>query len=186
MDPRVLTPSFAELVTAEPGPFVGDDDRAASAAARLDVDVEACPFCGMGEDVLQQGVDRDRDVGGSTSNNHVSSGQVRLGPAALVLGEHAPESEPFAHDSDEICAGVELLAQRPAGRLDDVVDGALECRDVLGKPRRIDGAGTCVGVEAQRRDRRAQPVRKVGDDFAFGGNQLTDAPRQPVEGDRQA
>ena len=45
------------------------------------------------------------------------------------------------------------------------------------------GGRQAVDVEAQRGDRGAQPMRQVGDRLAFGGQQLTDAARKPVQGD---
>src|SRR3954466_5151504 len=98
-EPRRATgaPSpLAELVAAEAGPFVGHDDRASAVPARLDVHIEAGALGGVREDVLQQCVDGDRNVGGGASDYDVTGRQVRLGPPALILCQHTPEREPLA------------------------------------------------------------------------------------------
>jgi hypothetical protein len=61
--------------------------------------------------------------------------------------------------------------------VDQVRDGRLQAVDP-GHQVRVAGR---VGVEAQRRERRAQPVRQVRDPFPLGGPQLVDPIRQQVE-----
>src|SRR4051812_13644300 len=156
--PARAAPPLAKFIAAEARAFISHDDRAAPIGPRFDVHIEPCALRGVREHVLQQRIDGYCDVPSGTSDDHVLGRQVGFGTPTLILGENAPECEPFTHDHHQIRGGVEFLTQWSARRLDDVVNGAFERRYMLSEASGIDGARPRVCIKAQRRYWCAQTV----------------------------
>ena len=98
--------------------------------------------------------------------------------AVLVLGERPPERGPLGDDRGGVArGGLPLAAALPPGLLDDLADRALHRRDVVEEA----AVAQRLGVDAQRGQRRPQPVGQVGDALPFARQQVVDARRQPVQ-----
>ncbi len=99
----------------------------------------------------------------------------------VVLGERRPEGDPAGDRGRRVAAGGEGALHRAPGLLDDLVDGQLEHGDVVLQPLRHRGVVDRLGVQAQRRHRRTQPVREVADGGALGGEELAGALGETVQ-----
>ena len=133
---------------------------------------------GVGEDVAREDVDRGGRLVRVETDEMGSRRLDRARPgAAVVVSQRSPEVGPIGCDLGQVAPDGDGLVQRPPRRPDQLADLGLEAIDVVDQRR----GAVALGVEAERGQRGAEPVRQVGHPLALGREELVDAVGQEVE-----
>ena len=181
VEPRSLRPRTTAVV-GQPGPVVGDlEPRAvvgrAEASPRTAVPSGVCAmtFSSRASTAAARSSPRARTGSGLGRQRDVAARGPGRRPAPTRTSTRSPTTAVASHGRHP------ALALRAAGGADHRGERALERADVRADPLGLDRVAQRLGVQAQRGQRGAQPVREVGDGLAFLGDQLVDAVGQPVQ-----
>jgi hypothetical protein len=136
----------------------------------------------VGQHVAEEGIEAGGEVIVGHGDRTRTVRELRLDPAILFFGQHRPERQPIPRHLAEVARHVLIGDRRSAGLADELGDCPFEFVDIGRQAVTLGRIGQRVAVQSQRRDRGAETVGEIGDQFAFGLQQLGDSVGQPVQG----
>ena len=173
-------PSPDDGGVGKPGAFVLDH-QLDSTVRRLDADAIADARGGVGEDVLDQGIDHRPQLGGADPHPLCPVRRVDRGRPTLLVGEHLPVPRPVPDHCTQVGRRPHPRLGGTAGLLDHPVDRLPHPVDVGAQRRRLVPVAERLRLQPESGQWGAETVRQVGYGLPLGVEQPDQAMGQDIE-----